>query len=46
MDMVKDGQAEASVEVRAADSSIDPSTDIILMLVDGIVDTSVSHRMQ
>lgn len=38
MDMVKDGQAEASVEVRAAVSSIDSSTDI-LNSVDRSVDT-------
>lgn len=45
MDMVKDGQAEASVEVRAAYSSIDSSTDI-LNSVDRSVDTWSSHSMQ
>lgn len=38
MDIVEDGEAEASVEVRAADSSIDSSTDI-LNSVDRSVDT-------
>lgn len=38
MDIVEDGEAEAPVEVRAAVSSIDSSTDI-LNSVDRSVDT-------
>lgn len=43
---VKDGEAKASMGVRASNPSTDPLTDKILMLVDGIVDTLVGHSIQ